>query len=102
MSARKVGEKEVPFSSFSAFSMYINIGCEHQYKRHQGEYMKKLYGALILEVKKTGMKTGRCVTSVDGAEAIAWVQAEAKKLCLTEIRFCRNLLNSVIAQKMAK
>ena len=64
--------------------------------------MKKLYGALTLEVKKTGLKTGRCVTSVDGAEAIAWVQSEAKRLCLTEIRFCRNILNSAIAQQMVK
>ena len=64
--------------------------------------MKEKYGALILETKRAGLVTGRCVTSVDGAEAIAWVQAEAKKLCLTEIRFCRTLLNTVIAQKMAK
>lgn len=102
MSAGKVGEKVDPFNSFSAFFMYILIGCENQDKRHQGGYMKKLYGALILEIKKTGLNTGRCVTSVDGAEAISWVQAEAKKQCLTEIRFCRNLLNAVITQKMAK
>jgi len=59
-----------------------------------------MYGALVEEKMKSGMLTGKCVTSVDGVKSIQWVQQQAEEFGLTQARICRNLLNEMIQLKM--